>query len=173
MQTQTPRHLMTVPEGGCGGADFTQGTRRLRVAEEPEHRQSGPGGKPGSFSPTFLPGARPACLPVLPEAASSQGAYRALASFWLVQCYGRAIYTPRRAPPEPASLPSHCRSEAAWVRDIWPALGHTAMGLTFSFTLLLWAWGPFPGSRPQGRSVSNPENTAGCPPTPPYFLGGF
>lgn len=45
--------------------------------------------------------------------------------------------------------------------------------VTFSFTLLLWAWGPFPGSRPQGRSVSNPENTAGCPPTPPYFLGGF
>lgn len=118
---------MTVPEGGCGGADFTQGTRRLRVAEEPEHRQSGPGGKPGSFSPTFLPGARPACLPVLPEAASSQGAYRALASFWLVQCYGRAIYTPRRAPPEPASLPSPCRSEAAWVRDVWPALGHTAV----------------------------------------------
>lgn len=94
-----------------------------------------------------------------------------MASFWLVQCYGRAIYTPHRAPPEPASLPSHCRSEAAWVRDIWPALGHTAMGLTFSFTLLLWAWGPFPGSRPQGRSVSNPENTGFCRlPTDPTLL---
>lgn len=163
---------MTVPEGGCGGADFTQGTRRLRAAEEPEHRQSGPGGKPGGLSlphSSQVPGL-PACLfslRLLPA--------REPTGLWLLSGLSSVTAVPSThhtghllsLPPSPATadlrLPGSETSGQPSATPPWD--------VTFSFTLLLWAWGPFPGSRPQGRSVSNPENTGFCRlPTDPTLL---